>query len=64
MGLIGLSESKQNWPAHEPNLTEPTRLLTKLIYPLGGGYNKVHFWIPHVILYRIDTHIEYLKFTY
>ena len=29
-----------------------------------GNKNKVHFWIPHEILYEIDTHIEYPKFTF
>ena len=29
-----------------------------------GNENKVSFWIPHEILYEIDTHIEYPKFTF
>ena len=29
-----------------------------------GNKNKVHFWIAHEILYEIDTHIEYRKFTF
>ena len=29
-----------------------------------GNKNKVHFWIPHKILYQIDIHIEYPKFTF
>ena len=29
-----------------------------------GNKNKVHFWIAHEILFEIDTHIEYPKFTF
>ena len=26
--------------------------------------NKVHFWIPHEIVYDIETHIEYPQFAF
>ena len=26
--------------------------------------NKVYFWIPHEILYEINTHFEYPNFTF
>ena len=29
-----------------------------------GNENKVSFWIPHEILYEIDTNIEFSKFTF
>ena len=39
-------------------------LWSKVIRIKPGGDMQQHFWIPHEILYAIDTHIEYPKFDF
>ena len=41
----------------------PSKIHSTFISANFGNKNKVHFWIPYEILYEIDSHIEYPKFT-